>query len=224
MTTEIKERIVKYSKELRLPTFRGEFEVHASEAAKQEASYEEYLLGLMEKEYYTRVENRKKSQIRQAGFPQKHYLHDLQKELLPDNARQKLPLLERLDFIKEGRNVVLAGNPGTGKTHIATGLGIKACQHNYKVLFTTVPRLITQLRESHSEHTLRQVEAFVFLFVSAYMKLWAAFLFYPIDNVLLRYWTKKIHLQTTEPCQDYSLEVFFNVSLNTSCFSKSASG
>jgi DNA replication protein DnaC len=155
---EIKERIVKYSKELRLPTFRGEFEVHASEAAKQEASYEEYLLGLMEKEYYTRVENRKKSQIRQAGFPQKHYLHDLQKELLPDNARQKLPLLERLDFIKEGRNVVLAGNPGTGKTHIATGLGIKACQHNYKVLFTTVPRLITQLRESHSEHTLRQVE------------------------------------------------------------------
>jgi DNA replication protein DnaC len=138
MTTEIKERIVKYSKELRLPTFRGEFEVHASEAAKQEASYEEYLLGLMEKEYYTRVENRKKSQIRQAGFPQKHYLHDLQKELLPDNARQKLPLLERLDFIKEGRNVVLAGNPGTGKTHIATGLGIKACQHNYKVLFTTV--------------------------------------------------------------------------------------
>jgi DNA replication protein DnaC len=152
MTTEIKERIVKYSKELRLPTFRGEFEVHASEAAKQEASYEEYLLGLMEKEYYTRVENRKKSQIRQAGFPQKHYLHDLQKELLPDNARQKLPLLERLDFIKEGRNVVLAGNPGTGKTHIATGLGIKACQHNYKVLFTTVPRLITQLRESHSEN------------------------------------------------------------------------
>jgi DNA replication protein DnaC len=81
-----------------------------------------------------------------------------EKELLPDNARQKLPLLERLDFIKEGRNVVLAGNPGTGKTHIATGLGIKACQHNYKVLFTTVPRLITQLRESHSEHTLRQVE------------------------------------------------------------------
>jgi hypothetical protein len=60
MTTEIKERIVKYSKELRLPTFRGEFEVHASEAAKQEASYEEYLLGLMEKEYYTRVENREK--------------------------------------------------------------------------------------------------------------------------------------------------------------------
>jgi hypothetical protein len=68
MTTEIKEQIIKYSKELRLPTFRGEFEAYAVEAAKQEDSYEEYLLGLMEKEFYTRVENRKKSQIRQAGF------------------------------------------------------------------------------------------------------------------------------------------------------------
>ncbi len=158
MTTEIKEQIIKYSKELRLPTFRGEFEAYAVEAAKQEDSYEEYLLGLMEKEFYTRVENRKKSQIRQAGFPQKHYLHDLKKDLLPENARQKLPLLERLDFIKDGRNIVLAGNPGTGKTHIAIGLGIKACQQNHKVLFTTVPRLITQLRESHSERTLRQFE------------------------------------------------------------------
>lgn len=158
MTTEIKEQIIKYSKELRLPTFRGEFEAYASEAAKQQASYEEYLHSLMEKEYHVRIENRKKVQIRQAGFPQKHFLHDLQKGLLPENARQKLPLLERLDFIREGQNVVLAGNPGTGKTHIATGLGIKACQYNFKVLFTTVPRLITQLRESHSERTLKQFE------------------------------------------------------------------
>jgi len=158
MTIELKEQVIKYSKELRLPTFRGEFESLAVEAAKQGDSYEQYLLGLMEREFYTRLENRKKAQIRQAGFPQKLYLHDLKKELLCENARQKLPLLERLDFIKEGQNIVLAGNPGTGKTHIATGLGIKACQHNYKVLFTTVPRLITQLREAHSERTLRQFE------------------------------------------------------------------
>jgi DNA replication protein DnaC len=52
----------------------------------------------------------------------------------------------------------LAGNPGTGKTHIAIGLGIRACLKDYKVLFTTVPRLITQLKESRSEKTLRQFE------------------------------------------------------------------
>jgi DNA replication protein DnaC len=155
---EINDKIRKYSKELRLPAFRNEFEIEAIEAAKANSSFEKYLFQLMEKEYYNRIENRKKSQIRQAGFPQKHYLHELEKELLPEQIQQLLPSLEKLDFIKKGQNIVLAGNPGTGKTHVATGLGIKACQQNYKVLFITVPRLITQLRESHSERTLRQME------------------------------------------------------------------
>ena len=79
-------------------------------------------------------------------------------EELPDNAKTKLPELENLDFIKHGRNIILAGNPGTGKTHIAIGLGIKACLNDYKVHYTTVPRLITQMKESRSERTLRQFE------------------------------------------------------------------
>jgi thiamine kinase-like enzyme len=86
------------------------------------------------------------------------YLNDLQREQLPVDANEKLPLLERLDFIETGQNVVLAGNPGTGKTHIAVGLGLKACLQGYKVLFTSIHRLLTQLRESHSERTLRQLE------------------------------------------------------------------
>ena len=158
MNTPIKEQIIKYSKELRLPMFRREFEHTAIMAAKEGTDYETFLLRLMEKEYETRLENRKKSQIRQAGFPSRMYLHDLNREQLPVDATEKLPLLERLDFIKSGQNIVLAGNPGTGKTHIATGLGLKACMQGYKVLFTTVHRLLTQLRESHSQRILRQVE------------------------------------------------------------------
>ena len=72
--------------------------------------------------------------------------------------KKKLPELERLDFIANGQNIVLAGNPGTGKTHIAVGLGLKACMQGYKVLFTTVHKLLTQIRESHSERILRQLE------------------------------------------------------------------
>lgn len=155
----INEQIVKYSKELRLPTFRNEFKQQAIEAAKQQLDYETYLLHLMEKEYEMRLENRKKSQIRQAGFPSKMYLYDLKRDLLPTDAIEKLPLLERLDFIGSGQNIVLSGNPGTAKTHIAVGLGIKACMQGYKVAFTTVHKLLTQLRESHSARTLRQVEA-----------------------------------------------------------------
>ncbi len=77
---------------------------------------------------------------------------------MPDDAKNKLPDLEKLDFIAQGRNIIFAGNPGTGKTHISIALGIKACLSGYKVLFTTVPRLITQIKESRSEKTLRQFE------------------------------------------------------------------
>ena len=127
LQNEIKTQIIRYSKELRLPIFRNEFEQMAQQAAKEQSDYETFLLQLMEKEYDTRLENRKKAQIRQAGFPAKLHLHDLKRDLLPVDAAEKLSLLERLDFIASGQNIILAGNPGTGKTHIAIGLGLKAC-------------------------------------------------------------------------------------------------
>lgn len=154
----IQNDIIKYSKELRLPVFRRDFKELATEAATQRLDYEDYLLRLMEREFELRMENRKKTQIRSAGFPARMYLTDLDRSQLPAGAQEKLPLLERLDFIISAQNVILAGNPGTGKTHIATGLGLKACLQGYKVLFTTVHKLLTQLRESHSERTLRQME------------------------------------------------------------------
>jgi len=152
------EDIIKYSKELKLPVFRRDFKELAIEAATERLDYEDYLLRLMEREFELRLENRKKTQIRLAGFPAKMYLTHLDRSQLPAGAQEKLPLLERLDFIKTAQNVILAGNPGTGKTHLAIGLGLKACILGYKVLFTTVHRLLTQLRESHSDRTLRQLE------------------------------------------------------------------
>ena len=59
-----------------------------------------------------------------------------------------------MDFIKEGRNVILAGNAGTGKTHISIGLGIQACMEGYRVWFTTIPLLINQIK-CRSQRTLR---------------------------------------------------------------------
>ena len=155
----INRQITAYSKELRLPVFRRDYKELATEAARQGLDYEAYLVKLMEREYELRIENSKKAQIRNARFPSKMYLSDLERDQLPPGAREKLPLLERLDFIPAAQNVILSGNPGTGKTHIAIGLGLKACMQGYKVLFTTVHRLLTQLRESHSGRTLKQVEA-----------------------------------------------------------------
>ena len=77
---------------------------------------------------------------------------------VPDTVRELLPRLEKLDFIKEHRNIVLYGNPGTGKTHIATGIALKACMEGRTVMFTSVPHLITQIKECKSSKTLHQLE------------------------------------------------------------------
>jgi DNA replication protein DnaC len=158
MEKNLSQDIIFYSKELRLPTFRKNYETAALEATRGKLTFEQYLHGLMQQEYEARAENRKKSQIRKAGFPQLKYLQDLIREDLPLEAQERLPLLERLDFIKDGRNLILSGNPGTGKTHIAIGLGIKACSEGLRVLFTTVPRMLTHIRESRSEKTLSNLE------------------------------------------------------------------
>ena len=156
--TNTKEKIVAYTKELRLPAIRNNYTALAREAIKGKTGYEEYLLTLLEDEFENRIKNRKSSRIRQAGFPYKKYLQDLQREELPKNAQSKIDVLESLEFIKDGQNVILAGNPGTGKTHLSIGLGIKACMEDYRVFYTSVPRLITQIRESRSQKTLRALE------------------------------------------------------------------
>lgn len=158
MEKNIAQDITIYTKELRLPTFRKNYETAATEAARENLSFEQYLHGLLLLEFESRAENRKKTMIRQARFPQMKYLQDLSREDLPKEAQERLPQLERLEFIRNGRNLILAGNPGTGKTHLAIGLGIKACSEGFRVLFTTVPRMLTQIRESRSDKTLTLLE------------------------------------------------------------------
>lgn len=154
-----KEKIIAYTKELRLPAIRQNYQVHAQKAIKTKNNYEDYLLTLLKDEFETRVKNRKASRIRQAGFPYKKYLQDIDRNELPTDAQEKIGIIETLDFITNGQNIVLAGSPGTGKTHLAIGLGIKACLEDFKVLFTTVPRLITQIKECRSQKVLRGFEA-----------------------------------------------------------------
>ena len=75
--------IVAYSKELRLPVFRRDYRELAVEAAASGLNYEAYLLTLMQREYELRLENRKKAQIRNAEFPSKMYLSNLNRSQLP---------------------------------------------------------------------------------------------------------------------------------------------
>ena len=155
---DINQQIDQLSRVLHLPTFRSEYQQQAREAASESLAYEAFLLRLMQREHTKREDNTRKAHIRQAGFVQYKYLSDLKREELPADAQAKLPQLERLDFIKSGQNIILSGNPGTGKSHLATALGIKACNEGYKVHFTTVSRMLTQIRESRSQKMLRALE------------------------------------------------------------------
>ncbi|MDA3894056.1 MAG: ATP-binding protein [Salinivirgaceae bacterium] len=93
-----------------MPVFRRDFKQLVQEASVERINYEEFLLRLMEREFEVRVENRKKVQIRQAEFPAKMYLNDLIRDQLPTDANENLTLLERLDFIESGQNIIFAGN------------------------------------------------------------------------------------------------------------------
>ena len=158
MDKKIMDQITRASLDLRLAAFRNDLESIVTQAVKETASYEQVILNLLKAEQEVRLINRKKVQMRNAAFPQLKYLQDISRPDLPADAAAKLPELETLDFVTAGSNVILGGSPGTGKTHIAIGLGIKACQQGYNVMFTTVSKLLTQIRESHSNRTLRSLE------------------------------------------------------------------
>lgn len=158
MNKQTAAQIYELSLKLRLPAFRKDLESVCHEAVKQKLPMEEVLLTLLRSEEELRSVNLKKVKMKNAGFPQLKHLEDLHRSELPEDARQKLPELETLDFIAEGRGIILGGSPGTGKTHLAIGLGIQAIQHGYSVYFTTVSRLLTKIRECHSQRTLRSLE------------------------------------------------------------------
>lgn len=151
-------KIKTFSKALRLPYITRNIEEELEEAIYKELSYDKFLLEILTKENDIRHENGKANRIRTANFPYKKHLEDLKRDFLPKDAFKKLQVLETMDFIKNNQNVILIGSPGTGKTHISIGLGIKACNMGYKVLFTSVPTLINQLKETRSQKSLLTLE------------------------------------------------------------------
>lgn len=155
---EISDSIEELTKILRLPATRKHYNELAKDAVSINMDYKEYLFRLLQMEYDIRNENGVKNRIRRAQFPYKKYLEDLEVGCLPEDAQRKLGMLRTLDFIKTGQNLILAGNAGTGKSHIAVGLGIRACMEGYKVWYTSVPSLINLLKETRAQQSLRAFE------------------------------------------------------------------
>jgi DNA replication protein DnaC len=141
-------------KQLKLPTMLAEWEKMAREAAAHDEPYEAYLLRLSEAEVSTRTANALAARIRAAGFPVMKDFDTFDFAAVPSLPRQKVLELARGQWVETHANCCLIGNAGTGKTHLATALGLAICRLGRRVRFVTAAGLATQLEEAQQQHRL----------------------------------------------------------------------
>src|SRR3954469_11486280 len=146
-------------KQLRLPAILAEFDKLAREAAAANEGYEQYLLRLTELEVAARAGNAVQARIRQAGFPVAKDFDTFDFTAVPSLSKPKVLELARGEWIEQRANVCLVGSPGTGKTHVATALGLAACRQGKRVRFFTAAALVTQLEEAQKRYQLDRLLA-----------------------------------------------------------------
>jgi DNA replication protein DnaC len=144
-------------KQLKLPTMSAECEKLAREAAANNEPYEAYLLRLTELEVTARSANALAARIRAAAFPVAKDFDTYDFSALPSLPKQKVLELARGEWIEQHCNCCLIGNAGTGKTHLATALGLAVCRLGRRVRFVTAANLVTQLEEAQQQHRLERV-------------------------------------------------------------------
>jgi DNA replication protein DnaC len=146
-----------YLKTLKLPSILREHRKMAAVCQAEGADYSTYLLRLVEQEIHDREQRAAERRLKSACFPVVKTLDSFRFDAQPSINQPLVRELAHGEFIKERENVLLIGNSGTGKTHLATALAFSACQMGFRVRFFGVTGLVTQLLERREE---RQLERF----------------------------------------------------------------
>jgi DNA replication protein DnaC len=158
-----------YLKLLRLPSFFREYDKAAQQCAQEGVDHPRYLLRLCELEVLDRERRAMERRIRNARFPVLKSLESFDFTVLPSLNKALVLELARCDYIERRENVLALGNSGTGKTHIALGLGLAACQKGHHVRFVTAASLVRELIEAKDEKRLlryqKQLAGFELLIV-----------------------------------------------------------
>jgi len=153
MKPDVAARISILAKRLRTPSFR-ECGPLLREAREQGLDYETFLLLLLEQEARQRDEKARQKRLRAARFPLAKSLDEFDMSRLEKVSEASLWDLASGDFVDRRQNVILVGNPGTGKTHLAIGLGRRLCEKGFSVRFTQAASLATELSEAAEDKVL----------------------------------------------------------------------
>jgi DNA replication protein DnaC len=151
--------IAAHATELKLPTVRRRFKALAEEATREQQTPTAYLAALLEAEMAERAERRERRRLLDARFPALKRLEDFHFSENPKIPQATIAALAEGSWINDRESVILIGDSGTGKTHLATALGICACQQGRRVRFTTLAALANELQEADSRRELARVVA-----------------------------------------------------------------
>lgn len=148
------ERMQEQLQRLRLFKSRERLEALLQDASARELSYADFLDQVLTEEVTAKTAKHVTMRTSLARFPFVKGLESFEFGYQPSLDRKQMQALATCRFVEHGENVVLLGPPGVGKTHLAVGLGLKAIEHGYRVLFTTAAAMLTTLSRAHVEGRL----------------------------------------------------------------------
>jgi DNA replication protein DnaC len=152
---DIEAELAFLTRALKAPTMREAVPRLAERARAESWSHEEFLTACLQREVSARESHGGEGRIRAARFPARKSLEDFDFEHARSLKREVIAHLGTLDFVTAKDNVVFLGPPGTGKTHLATGLAIRACQAGHRVLFATATEWVDRLGGAHHDGRLQ---------------------------------------------------------------------
>lgn len=141
-------------KQLGLTTFIRNHAAFATAAAQNQHSYSGYLLALTEEEVAQRATNSRQRRLKDAKFPLLKTLADFDFAAIPSLNQQRILHLAQGDYIRNAEPVILLGNPGLGKTHLATALAVEACRQQARVRFYNSAALVNELLDAQQQQRL----------------------------------------------------------------------
>jgi DNA replication protein DnaC len=156
MSTLQIERLQEHMQRLKLTRTAIELPALLDEAGKKELAYSDFLDELLTRELAARQERHTAMKTAMARFPFHKTLESFDFKFQPSIDPKVIRELATCRFVADSDNVLLLGPPGVGKTHLAVGIGLKACAHGYRTAFTSAAALVTTLTRAHQEGRLEE--------------------------------------------------------------------